>query len=287
MTTNEHGTDNKNIGQHNAISQREAISAEASPEISGDSLAPTRPIEEVAPTTRMPQDAPTEHIASADQMASADQLAQTTPIMLPADETPTAVFTQAKPTNRNPYVHDSMEAETVAIHANTAGSTGASNQRDTANTTDTPGVAARDQRNAATGYAQEAARNGYPGGGVPPQNGDPYAAYPGWNRNSAPQASQPTQTVVYDKTGVSGGTVIWGVIVTLAAAVMIAPFVVGDFALDSTFWLRVATFTALALGAALIIGAIISGVRGQKRRSTKTRTDTGADNHSDGKEGRG
>lgn len=155
----------------------------------------------------------------------ADDLTATTPIALPADETPT-----------------------IAL-----------GQRDDA---------AADQRNAAAGYAREAAHNGYPGGGAP-RTGNPYAAYPGWNRNAPASATPvPSPRIVEDpKPKACTGTVVWGIIVTVAAVLMAVPLAIGNITIDSMFWLQAATAAALALGVVLIVGAIISATRGNASRN--------------------
>lgn len=155
----------------------------------------------------------------------ADDLTATTPIALPADETPT-----------------------IAL-----------GRRDDA---------AADQRNAAAGYAREAAHNGYPGGGAP-RTGDPYAAYPGWNRNAPIYATPaPSPRITEDPAPKAcTSTVVWGIIVTVAAVLMTVPLVIGNITVDSMFWLQAATAVALALGVILIAGAIISAMRGKASRN--------------------
>lgn len=119
--------------------------------------------------------------------------------------------------------------------------------------------AANDQRDAAAGYASEAARNGYPGAGEPPHTGDPYAAYPGWDRGKR-------KVVVYDKPGASIGTVTLGAIVAICSAAIIALLVFGNMLTVPDFWQRFGAFAAIGVGIALIIGAIVSGIRHRRQK---------------------
>lgn len=119
--------------------------------------------------------------------------------------------------------------------------------------------AASDQRDAAAGYASEAARNGYPGAGEPPHTGDPYAAYPGWDRGKR-------KVVVYDKPGASIGTVVLGAIVAICSAAMIALLVFGNMLAVPDFWQRFGAFAAIGVGIVLIIGGIVSGIRNRRQK---------------------
>lgn len=196
-----------------------------------------------------------------DAPAPAASVEQTTPIQLPADETPTIVIDQqAGAADRVPFVHETE---------------GERNAHGTDGMQGTAADAAADQRHAAEGYAREAAHNGYPGGGVPPRAGNPYAAYPGWNRNEPTPPPMQRNAFTTGKAGASKGTVIWGIIMTVAAVIMAVPLAVGSFTIDQMFWLRAATVAALALGVALIAGAIVSAVRGKASRDRANRGDGG------------